>query len=118
MRQRLAIVLVAVMGVAAARGAVPIKEDLRECKLPHGEGLIPVAGTFEAANGEFLKLSDGSLFSSVSTWQGKKKADVEAMRAQHAADLAFLPDDGGTLWAISGRGWSTWGRLIYMRRRR
>jgi len=99
-----AVVVVAMMmGAGGASGAVAVKEELKECALPHGEVVLPVAGTFEAANGEFLKLADGSLVKATSVWQAKKPDDVAAMQRGQVADLAFLSEDNGTLWAVSGR---------------
>ncbi|MCL2639540.1 MAG: hypothetical protein FWD53_01715 [Phycisphaerales bacterium] len=93
------------MWAAVVNAAVAAKEDLAggECALPHGEVVLPVVGTFEAAHGEFLKFADGSLVRATDTWSVKKPEDVAAMQQGRTADLAFLPEDNGTLWAVSGR---------------
>jgi hypothetical protein len=87
---------------SSASAAVALKDDLGACKLPHGEVILPLVGSPEAVKGDLLKLSDGSL-AQVPSPEQKRTAMAMAITEKNLGDLQFLPDDKGTLWAVSGR---------------
>jgi hypothetical protein len=100
-----AIALLALTTLPAYAG-VPLKEDLKDCKLPHGQVFIPYAGTDEAAMagaGDLLKFSDGTLTPLPPTDLAKKVALADTVRAKNLGDLQLFQDEKGTFWAVSGR---------------
>jgi hypothetical protein len=105
-RRILAVLMAASGGLGAtlARGAAASAEDLSACKLPNGVVIIPAPGSPAARTGEMLKLSTGR-FTWYPTEPGRTLSPAQAaekLRATNAADLEYLPENEGTLWAVSG----------------
>jgi hypothetical protein len=105
-RRILAVLMVASGGLGAtlARGAAASAEDLSACKLPNGVVIMPAPGSPAARTGEILKLSTGR-FTWYPTEPGRTLSPAQAaekLRATNAADLEYLPENEGTLWAVSG----------------
>jgi hypothetical protein len=95
--------------LAAARtapAAVPFAEDLSACKLPNGIVTLPIAASRPPAAPALLKLATGGLAPLPAGDNGQPLPParlVDDLRASKDADLQYLPDAQGSLWAFSGR---------------
>jgi hypothetical protein len=105
------------LGIAQqAHAAAAFKEDLTDCKLPHGELLMPVAGTPDAAKGTLLKLTDGSL-TPLPGAGGDKPLDRAALTKdlveKNTGDLELIAGDKPAFWAVSGRIVDVGAKYLY-----
>ncbi|HVX84867.1 MAG TPA: hypothetical protein VH253_08635, partial [Phycisphaerae bacterium] len=102
----LALLLIAPLAAPrAAHAAVAFQEDLSKVALPHGDVLLPLPGTFEAAHGTLLKFADGKLYPAP-TDNGRPIAPMDLpalLQKNKTADLAYIDADSNELWSISGR---------------
>jgi hypothetical protein len=92
-------------GTQLTLGAVPSAEDFTGCRLPNKSITLPVAGSPASVHGPMYKFAKNE-FSAISlAGEGHIPTpdDVVArIRADKSADVQYLPDKGGSLWAFSG----------------
>jgi hypothetical protein len=96
---------VVLAGAGLSAGAVPTAEDLTGCKLPNGRAVLPLAGAAQAAGGSMYKFATNALSGAPMSPEGKPLATDEVLakvRDAKAADLEFVPENKGSLWAFSG----------------
>src|SRR6185295_3544436 len=92
-------------GARLAPAAVSSVEDLTGCKLPNGRASIPIAGTTQATNGVLFKIGTTTLLPLPTGAEGKPLPLDEALtkvRDAQSADLQYLLEGKGSLWAFSG----------------
>ncbi|HVS70625.1 MAG TPA: hypothetical protein VHQ47_05155 [Phycisphaerae bacterium] len=88
-----------------AHAAAQFQEDLSKVALPHGDLVLPLPGTFEAAHGTMLKFADGKLHAAP-TDNGRPIAPMDLpkiLQKENIADLAYIDADSNEIWSISGR---------------
>src|SRR4051812_34173793 len=95
-------------GVPLAPAAVSSVEDLTNCKLPNGRAVLSIAGTPQgggAANGPLFKVGSNTFLTLPAGADGKPLPPEEALakiREAQSADLQYLAENKGSLWAFSG----------------
>ena len=81
-----AMFLVLACGTERGWALEEMKEDLSACRLPHDEVLIPLRGTFEAANGDLVRLRDSSNVRPPAQGNDTAEQFAQRLRAAGTAD--------------------------------
>jgi hypothetical protein len=91
-------------GSQLAGAAVANAEDLTGCKLQNGRVVLPVAGTPGGTNGHMYKFSTNTYIAAPSAGGGAVTPDeaLALVREAKSADVQYLPEKNGALWAFSG----------------
>ncbi len=88
-----------------AAGAVPTVEDLAGCKLPNDKAVLPAPGSRLADNGVLFSFATKKYSNPAPGDDGKPLSDdqvFQRVRDGKVADVQYLNNHGGTLWAFSG----------------